>query len=120
MGKSWPSQRAQPIGAKFPEKILISATNGFAMYSSLFGLILTGEYPLQGNDEVQHQIGRHVLMRLAAARGQNAGRVHCGIRRGGKRIGAVSAPQITRGCGDSSLVIGSHWNMVVSRQLRDV
>src|SRR5215472_8704402 len=29
MGMSWPSQRAQPLGAKFPVKILISARNGF-------------------------------------------------------------------------------------------
>src|SRR5215468_5002442 len=33
MGSNCPSHNAQPLGAKFPVKILISATNGFDMGS---------------------------------------------------------------------------------------
>jgi hypothetical protein len=37
MGSSWPLQRAQPKGAKFPAKILISAKNGFDIERSSCG-----------------------------------------------------------------------------------
>ena len=37
MGRSWPLQSAQPDGAKFPAKILISPMNGFAIRRSSSG-----------------------------------------------------------------------------------
>src|SRR5579864_4264462 len=85
MGMSWPLHSAQPVGAKFPAKILISATNGFdmAIFSPL--LILAGENSLQRDDEIQHQVRAHVFMRLAASSGQHACRVHGHIGAAGKR-----------------------------------
>jgi hypothetical protein len=73
---------AQPVGAKFPAKIRISATNGFdmAIFSPL--LVLAGENSLQRDNEIQHQVWAHVFMRLAATCRQNAGRVHGVICRG--------------------------------------
>jgi len=55
-------------------------------------LILTGEYPLKCDDEIQHQIRRHVFMWLTAAGGQYAGRVHQSVSRGAIGVGIAAAP----------------------------
>src|SRR5690349_2695129 len=95
MGKSWPSHSAQPLGAKPPVKILTSATNGFdmAIFSPL--LILAGEYSLQRDDEIQHQVRAHVFMRLVAPGCQQALWTHGGVGRGIERVVCVFGPHVT-------------------------
>ncbi len=100
IGRSWPLQSAQPLGAKLKGKILISATNGSHGYPSPLGL--RGEDPLQSDDEVEHQIGRHVVMRLVAAGSGDAGRVHGGVGDSGIAPGNM-APQVSAGAGGSWL-----------------
>src|SRR5579859_860592 len=118
MGISWPSQRAQPLGAKFPVKILTSAKNGFDM-ASFLSLILAGEDPLQGDDEVEYQVGRHVLMRLVAARGGDRGRVHGAV--GGAVVQIrVGAPDVPGGAGERGRHIVGSGYMVMRGQLGNV
>ena len=91
-----------PAGAKLPPNILISARNGSVMVDSVS--FAAREDALEGDDEIQHQVGRHVFVRLAAT-----GRVRprCRIHRrvGSRRrtrldgAGAQSAP-----AGDARIV----------------
>src|SRR5947199_10225974 len=86
---SWPSHRAQPFGAKLPVKMRISARNGLDIIVYCCpepgGLVLRGEDALQRDDEIQHEVRRHVLVRLAAAGGAEVRRVHARV--GGSGVG---------------------------------
>src|SRR5882762_299688 len=66
MGSIWPSQNAQPFGAKLNGKILISATKGSAMTLLSFSLVLRRENSLKRDAEIQYQIRLHVLVGLTA------------------------------------------------------
>src|SRR6478609_5339335 len=119
MGRSWPSHSAQPLGAKFPVKILTSATNGFdmAIFSPL--LVLAGENSLQRDDEIQHQVRAHVFMRLAAAGGSDARGAH-GRVEGGIVLTRVVGPHVPSGnrqCGSRMVSPG---RMRMRGQLADV
>src|SRR5687767_14999097 len=78
MGRSWPSHRAQPWGAKLNGKMRISATNGSAM--TLLGW--RREDAEQRDDEVDAQVGLEVLVRLVAPSGQD----HGGVEGPGRRV----------------------------------
>src|SRR5574341_158743 len=96
MGNSWPLHWAHPFGAKLKPKILISATNGSDIRLLL---ILRWEYSLQRDNKVEHQIGRHILVRLTATY------VSDGLRRHGHKIRrgievnllAAAGPHVSRG-----------------------
>src|ERR1044071_3926503 len=75
MGSGAPSQNIQPLGAKLPANILISPTYGAIVFSSLL-LVLRREDALESDNEVQHQVGHHVVVRLAAADGSHRLGVH--------------------------------------------
>src|SRR6516164_2742821 len=94
---SWPSHRAQTLGAKLPVKILISAKNGFDMI--LLSSVLRREYSLKRNNEIQHQIRGHVLMGLVASRGRYTGRIHGCIRRPREHLSIPRGPQVSSGTG---------------------
>src|SRR5579864_5298450 len=112
MGMSWPSHRAQPLGAKLPVKILISAKNGFDIIAVLAFLVLRGEYPLKSNDEVQHQVRRHVLVRLVSPDDPYRGGVH-GAARGSRVDVRLCSPQISGWGGCTRCIRAAHWHMVV-------
>src|SRR4051812_10041782 len=61
IGTSWPSQNAQPAGAKLPPNIRISPTYGEPMS------VPAREDAREGDDPVQPQQRLAVLVRLAAA-----------------------------------------------------
>src|SRR5215207_10195769 len=67
MGSGAPSQNIQPLGAKLPANILISPTYGWPMVSSSSFLVPRWENALEGDDEVEHQVGHHVVVRLRPA-----------------------------------------------------
>src|ERR1700730_9929444 len=66
MDMIWPSQTAQPLGAKLKGKMRISATKGLAMAISLG---LRREDAEQRDDEVDAEIGLEVAVRLVSAGG---------------------------------------------------
>src|SRR5437868_1646167 len=78
MGISWPSQKAQPVGAKLKGKTRISATNGSAM-RRLLGL--RRKDAEQRDDEIDAEIGLEVLVRLVSPRRRNRARRKRGDRR---------------------------------------
>src|SRR5919205_757948 len=65
MGMVWPLQKAQPAGAKLPPNILISPTYGSGILAP--PLVMRREDALEGDDEVQHEVGHPVLVRLRPA-----------------------------------------------------
>src|SRR3989344_2977462 len=67
MDSMLPSHKAQPLGAKLPANRRISPTKGVGMSASCS--VPAGEDALQRDDEVQRQVGLHVGMWLALARG---------------------------------------------------
>src|SRR5829696_409737 len=97
MGSGCPSQNIQPLGGKLPANILISPTYGWPMVSSSSFLVLRRENALEGDDEVEHQVGHHVVVRLRPAhagdrrrhRDQRAARRVVGARRLRDDDGAV-------------------------------
>ena len=51
---------------------------------------------MQGDADVEREIGRHVLVRLTSANGQDRGRIHGRIRR--RVVGGISiCPKFSRG-----------------------
>src|SRR6266852_8915542 len=101
MGISWPSHKAQPLGAKLPVKILISARNGFDIMSFSL-LVLRGEYPLQGDNEIKHQVRRHVLVWLTASSWQHTSGIHCRVWCWVVQVCGNVGPQISSGSGKVS------------------
>src|SRR5437870_13531730 len=67
---------AQPLGAKFPANILISATNGSDILASLS---LRWKNTEQGNNEIDAQVGLYILVRLATTGWRNSITVHVGV-----------------------------------------
>src|SRR4051812_30413348 len=88
IGSVCPSQNIHPFGAKFPANMRISPTYG-AMVSPL---VLRGEDALQGNDEVQHEVRHHVVVRLTPAHTGHRARIHC-RQRARRRVKIVDAAE---------------------------
>src|SRR3954465_12238031 len=92
-----PLQNIHPLGGKFPANIRISPTYGSGIWM-ISGSVLRGEYPLKGDDEIQHFIRHHVVVRLAAAHARDGlrrqrGEACCptipGIHGGRERVGRI-------------------------------
>src|SRR4051812_21114965 len=75
MDMSWPSQNAQPFGAKLKGNMRTSATNGLDMGASGG----RREKAVHGDDEVHAQIRLHVVVRLRASGASH--RVRCDCQR---------------------------------------
>src|SRR5664279_1602846 len=91
MGNSCPSHVAQPLGAKLLATMRISATNWSDMRGSSSlcdASVARRKNTLQRDDEIQHQIGRHVFVRLVSAGRTDALRGHGPTSRRRIRIGA--------------------------------
>src|SRR5258708_36434999 len=115
MDMSCPSHSAQPLGAKLPVKILISARNGFDIITYPPRLVLTRENPLQRDDEIQHQVRRHVLVRLASTRWQYTGWIHRGVWSWTEGVSPDRCPQVPRDASQVGRVRIPHGHMVMRR-----
>src|SRR5438128_2616334 len=91
IGRSWPLQKAQCSGAKFPANSRISATKGSLILSC--ASVLGWEDALEGDTERNRQEGRHVVVGLAAANNiRDDARRHSHSRRCGIGIFATIRP----------------------------
>src|SRR5690348_10946842 len=83
-------------------------------------LVLRWEDSLKRNDEVKHQVRRHVIVRLIAARCCDAGRVHGGIRCCGV-LACVESPEISLSAGGRGRIrLVADGSMSVGRQFRNI
>src|SRR4051794_28165227 len=86
MERICPLQKAQLLGAKLPGKMRISAMNGSDTVGALLPSIARGEDALEGDDEVDHEVGLEVGMGLAAPGVGDGGRRQVAAGGGGVGI----------------------------------
>src|SRR5262249_7620118 len=82
-------------------------------------LVLARENALQGDDEEQDKVRRHILVRLVAPGRSKVGGVHRAVRGRVVRPG-VLRPQIPDGRPLIRYLSIADWNVVVRRELADV